>query len=104
MDWLTLVPTHSCCRYAFGARDKGLQMMQTLNIPTLSYKPERAYLVFPVEGKVKAASGQVRNRRAMVSCEVKKKPGGVLGYYHIKLLAVDFPDDTYTILYGTQEK
>jgi hypothetical protein len=79
-------------------------MMQTLNIPTLSYKPERAYLVFPVEGNVTAASGQVRNRRAMVSCEVKKRPGGVLGYYHIRLLAVDFPDDTYTILYGTQEK
>ena len=79
-------------------------MMQTLNIPSLSYKPERAYLVFPVEGQVKSASGQVTNRRAMVSCEVKKRPGGVLGYYHIKLLAVDFPDDTYTILYGTQEK
>ena len=78
--------------------------MQTLNIPRLIFKPHRAYLVFPMEGEAKTASGEVRNRRAMVSCEVKKSAGGVLGYYHIRLLAVDFPDDTYTILYGTQEK
>eukprot|EP01044_Picomonas_judraskeda_P014362 COSAG03_NODE_2272_length_2929_cov_3.107067_2_plen_110_part_00 len=66
-------------------------MMATLNIPTLCYKPERAYLVFPMvrallhfplshsfshtnmkspcaeqEGTVKAASGQLQTQRAMV--------------------------------------
>jgi hypothetical protein len=98
------------CRYTFMARDKTMGLMRALGVPSVVYKPERAYLVFPMEGLVKGPyEGPLKTRpsreqRAMVSCEVKKIAGGVAGYYNIRLLAVDFPDDTYTILYGTQER
>jgi hypothetical protein len=97
-------------RYTFMARDKTMGLMRALGVPSVVYKPERAYLVFPMEGLVKGPyEGPLKTRpsreqRAMVSCEVKKIAGGVAGYYNIRLLAVDFPDDTYTILYGTQER
>jgi hypothetical protein len=60
------------------------------------YKPERAHMVFPVEGTL---------GRAMVSVEcVKHGLSGLNGSHTFRLLALDFSDNTYALLVGDEKR
>ena len=79
------------------ARRRLIGALDSAHIPSLKYKPPRAFLVFPLKGKLD---------RAMVSTEVVKNSGGFFGgsSYSFKLLAVDFKDSEYMLLVGNQKK
>lgn len=70
-------------------------LMARLHIPHVEYLPQRAHLVFPVSGK---------EGKAMVSVQVVKHAGGLNGLYTFQLVALDFVDNSYCLLYGDDER
>eukprot|EP01048_Picozoa_sp_COSAG05_P004731 COSAG05_NODE_266_length_12619_cov_81.601677_2_plen_473_part_00 len=65
-----------------------------LHVPYPEYRPAKAQLVFPVSGTL---------GKAMVSVQVTKHAGGLNGIYTFQLLALDFVDNKYELLYGDEE-
>lgn len=93
MDGPALLLAHLRRRLA-KLRAQSKTILAQLHVPHLEYKPAKAQLVFPVTGTL---------GKAMVSVQVTKHAGGLNGTYTFQLLALDFVDNTYELLYGDEE-